>query len=467
MDENDHNKAIDLRKPAKPAGMSKFSGHARKNVRDTGMSTKHGTFDRNTITSTLDRDDGVTSEDDVYADTGSAGEACLHSGYGLLDYVDSVVNHIADCIMIDTLDLEVPGVSNVDETELKRAFGQLDGDRNVIPDTDWAKGALNAPTGKQSLRVRHVKKTKKLLIEGSSAKHEQGQNVVSSGDVTMTTYQMCRAVQRLLKLGLPVHVGYEIVHGRLVKVTRIDVALLLRVPEGVTKAAFINALAIAGIRAGTNTSLYVNESVYFDQGSQMEAPKFYDKTAELKRARKGGLPDVDGVELLVDLNKETIRLEAVFRTKKLVQIAKAHGGAPHPCVFTKEVLAKMVLDLLSKYATQGQVFRRLELGELLMIPLPYRSTVAHWQNRMPLLDMVVSERVLKEHAKYIWDNHKIDIDGPPPDEMNVPMSLSDILKPENFMPVPAAIRSNPALFHEVDMEVRRFELQKLLDAEAI
>ena len=76
-------------------------------------------------------------------------------------------------------------------------------------------------------------------------------------------------------------------------------------------------------------------------------------------------------------------------------------------------------------------------------------------------------RVLKEHAKYIWDNHKIDIDGPPPDEMNVPMSLSDILKPENFMPVPAAIRSNPALFHEVDMDVRRAELQKLLDAEAI
>ena len=51
--------------------------------------------------------------------------------------------------------------------------------------------------------------------------------------------------------------------------------------------------------------------------------------------------------------------------------------------------------------------------------------------------------------------------------MNVPMSLSDILKPENFMPVPAAIRSNPALFHEVDMDVRRAELQKLLDAEAI
>lgn len=230
-------------------------------------------------------------------------------------------------------------------------------------------------------------------------------------------------------------------------------------PEGVTKAALINALAIAGIQAGTNTSLYVNESVYFDQNSQMEASKFYDKTAELKRARKGGLPDVEGVELLVDLNEETIRLEAVFRTKKLVQVAKDHGDAPHPCVFTKEVLAKMVLDLLNKCSTPGQVFRRLELRELLTIPLPYRSPVAHWQNRMPLLDMVVSERVLKEHAKYIWDNHKINISGPQPDEMNVPMSLYDILKPENFMPVPADIRSNPALFHEVDMDKYRADLQ--------
>lgn len=462
MDKNDHNIPRDPKKPAKPEGMTKFADPIRKNVSATSSSTKHGTFDRNTITSTLDRMTG-TSGGDSTNHTDCTDGIGSHTGDGLLDYMDSMRAHIANCLMVDTLDLELPNVPSVDGTELKRAFGRLDEDGTVIPDTDWAKGALNASTGKQTLRVNYVKKTKKLLIEGSGAKLSQGHNVVSSGDVAMTAYQMCRAVQLMLKLGLPVQVGYEIAHGRLVKVTRIDVALLLRVPKGVTKAALINALAIAGIRAGTNTSLYVNESVYFDQNSQNESTKFYDKTAELKRARKGGLPDIEGIELLNDLNEKTVRMEAVFRTKKLVQIAKKHGGAPHPCIFTKEVLAEMVFDLLNKYACHGQVFRQLEHTELLGIPLPYRSTVAHWQNHMHLPDMVVSERVLKEHAKFIWDNYKIDIFGPPPDMMNVSMSLYDIFKPENFMPVPAEIRSNPALFHEIDMDEFRAKLQKQLD----
>ena len=108
------------------------------------------------------------------------------------------------------------------------------------------------------------------------------------------------------------------------------------------------------------------------------------------------------------------RLEAVFRVKKLLQVAKKLGKPLEPATFTKEVLAQMVLDLLNKNVCHGQVFRRLQTEELRAIPLPYRSTVAHWQNGMELLDMVASERVLKEQARYIWQKHQIDIAAPPP-----------------------------------------------------
>ena len=286
--------------------------------------------------------------------------------------------------------------------------------------------------------------------------------MVSSGDVTMLAYEMCRDVHQKLNLKLPVQVGYELVHGRLVKVTRIDVVLLLTVPDGMTKATLINALALAGIRAGINSSLFVNESVYFDQNSQVEGSKIYDKTAELKRARKGGLPDVEGVELLLELNKNTVRLEAVFRVKKLLQVAKKLGKPLEPATFTKEVLAQMVLDLLNKNVCHGQVFRRLQTEELRAIPLPYRSTVAHWQNGMELLDMVASERVLKEQARYIWQNHQIDIAAPPPDTVNEALSLVDVLAPKKFIPVPAVIRDNPNLFHTVDMNRHRKKLAEQL-----
>jgi hypothetical protein len=271
---------------------------------------------------------------------------------------------------------------------------------------------------------------------------------------------MLRAVNKHYGLDLPDHVGNQIAHGQLVEVTRIDVSLLLRLPDGITKSALINALALAGIRAGTNTSLYVNESVYFDQNSQLEAEKIYDKETELNRARKGGLDDIEGGHLLVDLNEKTLRLEAVFRKKRLVQIAAQHGGRPHPRLFTTTLLAEMVLGLLKKHSFGGQVFRRLENQELLAIPLPYRSTVAHWQNHMNLRDMVVSDRVLKEQAAYIKANHGINIFGPQPDEMNMPMSISDLLCPTNFMSVPAEIRANPKLFFEMDMDAVRANLSR-------
>ncbi|BDT66117.1 hypothetical protein os1_02700 [Comamonadaceae bacterium OS-1] len=448
-------------KPNAPLGKDGLNTPTRKNVPVTdkgSKGSKHHDFDRNTISSTLDSDDMLHSEDSA----NTTGIGLVHGGDGLLDYVDAMTNHIADCLMVDTLDLTLSNVPSINRADLKRAYGQIDDNNELVGDSDWAKGSLQSPHGKQSLRVRYVQKTKQLTVEGSPAMHYQGQNVVSSGDVTMLSYMMFRAVNKQLRVDLPIQVGYEIANGRLAEVTRIDVVLLLRVPDGVMKSALINALAIAGIQAGNNISLYVNESVYFDQNSQTESQKLYDKAAQLGHARKGGLPDVEGVELLNDLNEKTIRLEAVFRTRKLVQVAKQHGSRPHPCVFTPKVLAKMVKDLLYKYSSHDQIFRRLDYKQLRAIALPYRSTVAHWQNDMCLEDMVISDRVLKEHAAYIWNNHRINIKGPSPDSMHVPMSLYDILSPKNFIPVPPDIRNSPVLFHEEDMDSNRSSIQRRL-----
>lgn len=373
------------------------------------------------------------------------------------EYSHSQLDHLAGCVTVDTLGLELP---DVESTTLGNSFARLDDESRAIPGSMWTKRDLRSLTGKQSLRIRQVEATKRLSIEGSNAMLHQGHNVVSSGDVTMAAFSMVRAANREHKLGLPVWVGHKLAHGGLVEVTRLDVALLLKVPDGVSKSALINALALAGIQAGINTSLYVGETVYYDQHSQVEAQKIYDKEVEVNRARKGGLPDVEGKEQLVTLIRETVRLEAVFRKKRLLNIAAKCGGLPHPCLFSKKLLAQMVLELLGKYVRDGQVWRRLGTKELLAIPLPYRSTVAHWQNHMNLIDMAKSERVLQEQKAYLWRNHKINLNAPPPGDVIVPMQLSEILSPENFLPVPAEIRRNPNLFFEEDMEAMRTDLRR-------
>lgn len=66
--------------------------------------------------------------------------------------------------------------------------------------------------------------------------------------------------------------------GRYGEVTRLDVAILVRVPDGVTKSALINAVALANVVAGANMSLFVNESTYGDPSSQLRAWKLYDRS---------------------------------------------------------------------------------------------------------------------------------------------------------------------------------------------
>lgn len=371
---------------------------------------------------------------------------------------ESELAHIASCICLDTVGLEFSDV-NAETAKLAKSFNETDDDGNAVDGTGWNKASLQSPEGKRSLAVNYVGKTLKLRIEGSNAMHRQGHNVVASGDLTMTAFSMIRAVKQSQSLPWDVSVGHQLAHGHDVVVTRIDVVILVKVPEGVSKSALINALAIAGIGAGVNTSLYVNESVYFDQSSQLEGQKIYDKEAELNRARKGGLPDKPGMEHLHALTQKTVRLEAVFRAKKLVEIARKHGGRPHPCLFTKELLAEMVRGLMKKFMKHGDVFRRLNRDELMVIPLPFRSTVVHWQNGENLLDIVKSSRILKQQKAYLKKNHDINLNAPAPDQFRGSMSLFDILAPEHFIPVPAEIRNNPALFYELPMDEVRAKLR--------
>jgi hypothetical protein len=389
--------------------------------------------------------DEFDDEDQLESGVGGAGPG-KPLDYSALE--QDQLEHVANCLGIDTVGLE-----------LAKSFSEKDDDGEDIDGTGWSKSALKTEAGKRSLAVSYVAKTRKLKIEGSNAMRCQGQNVVASGDLPMVAYSMLKAVKHTQDLPWPDFMGHRFAHGVDVEVTRIDVFLLLKVPDGVSKGAFINALAMAGIGAGINTSLYVSESVYFDQSSQLEGQKIYDKEAELNRARKGGLPDTPGIEHVEDIARRYVRVEAVFRTKKLVAIAKKHGGRPHPCLFTKEVLAEMVLTLLKKYATHGNIFRRLNREFLLTIPLPYRSTVAHWQNGEHLPDMVKSERVMKHHKAYLLHHHQISLDGESPDVVRETMSLADVLAPENFMPVPEIVRNNPALFYELNMDEERRKLK--------
>ncbi len=369
------------------------------------------------------------------------------------------IKHVAECLGIDTVGLEFRDMPP-NLAKLAKSFSQRNDDGEAVSGTGWSKSALQAPTGKRSFVVNYVSTTKKLSIEGSNAMHHQGHNVVASGDMTMVAYSMVHATHDSQQFKWSASMGYQIAHGCEVEVTRIDVFLLLRVPDGVSKAEFINALAFAGLHAGVDTSLYTNESVYFNQSSQSEALKIYDTEAELRRARKGGLPTLPGIEELLDINKRTVRLECVFRAKRLVQIAKAHGGRAHPCLFTKELLAEMVLTLLQKLAMNGNIFRRLEIAELQAIPLPYRSTFAHWQNGEVLSDMVKSERVLKEHKTFLKTHFNFNLNKPYTGTVREPMSLAEILEPSNFIPVPNVIRNNPELFYQIDMEEERRDIKK-------
>lgn len=368
--------------------------------------------------------------------------------------------HIEACIMVDTLDLRV---GNVPHAKLPKKFSEVsdypkEQSSNVpraVEDTGWSKGVLVGASGKQSLRPRGVKRSGDLFVEGSNAFHYQGHNIVSSNDVTMSAYSMLHATNKKYPLNLGRWRPWEFILGEGIEVTRVDTPIMLKVPEGLQKGAIINALALAGILDGINTSLYVHETVYWDQQAQGVALKAYDKCAEMHKRRKKALPDSPNAAALHELAETTIRFEAVYRKKYFKSHSSFKDRLVCPAVFNPRILAEMFAELIEKYNLKGSLRRRLGRDDLWAIRRPFRDTVAHWQHGMGRADLLQmldgSERTLKTHRRVIEDEYSIDIFAEPPSEITVPVELGEILRIENFVPVPEAIRTDPALFYQRDM----------------
>jgi hypothetical protein len=365
------------------------------------------------------------------------------------------IDLIAACIMVDTIGLRI---GDVDPSRLPKKFLQVDGDDSQ----KWAKGSLATELGKATYQVRGIKSRCEMNITGSPAFHRQGHNIVSSGDVAMLTFAMLQDVNRDLGLGISRERALNFAEGQGAEVTRIDTPVMVKVPDGLPIRAAINGLALAGVLAGNNTGLYVNESVYFDQHSQLASLKAYDKETEFRGKRKVQLPDTSNARQLLALAAHTIRLEPVYRRKYLQR--EFGGDKPLlPSMLTAETLAGMLIELLQTYDLRRDIRRPLNEEQLVSIPRQFRSTVLFWQHGHDLLRMLDGDKnQLSRHRSYLRNNHSIDIYGPPPVEIEGRVELGEILSPENFVPVPREIRADPALFFEYDMEAERARIRRRL-----
>lgn len=361
------------------------------------------------------------------------------------------LNHLAGCLMIDTMGLRV---ENVPHIALPKAFGRISDDPDIANNSGWAKGNLKSESGKHmSLRVRTLKATRQLLVEGSNSMQYLDHNIVSSGDAVMTAFSMLDAVRRQHALNLDcVFRPRAFMQGRDIEVTRLDIPAMLKMPDGLRNGAVINALAFAGLRAGAVTTIFPNGSVYFDQHSQLESLKAYDKTDEMKQSRRDlTLPKTDNAAGLMELARTTLRFEGVYRLK---QLKRLFGDLPvTPSMLSPEVMARMFLGLLNKYNLHGSLRRTLSREDLWKIRPPYRTTVALWQSGIDVRSIFNGiEGLLRSHHRVIKkDYNGIDILAPSPATIDQRVELGEILRVENFVPVPAAIRADPALFYHRDM----------------
>jgi hypothetical protein len=113
----------------------------------------------------------------------------------------------------------------------------------------------------------------------------------------------------------------------------------------------------------------------------------------------------------------------------------------------------MFLNLLGNYDLKGSLRRFLKDEELWLIRPPYRSTVALWQRGADLQRLFKGdEKLLIGHRRVLKKQYSIDIFLPPPGTIEMPIELGEILRIENFVPIPAAIKSDPALFYDRDMQ---------------
>jgi len=362
-----------------------------------------------------------------------------------------ILQHMTDCIMIDTMGLRVDNVSGV---KLPRKFAQVSDDPEVVDNSSWAKGNLKSESGKcMPLRVRSQKSGTKLLVEGSNSMQYLDHNIVSSNNAVMTAFSMLDAVQRQYPLEFEyLRRPMDFRRGEGIDVTRIDTPAMLQVPSGLSAGAIVNAFAYAGIRAGRITTIYPNESAYLDQHSQLASIKAYVKALQLKqKLREEWLPKTENAASLLNLASDTVRFEAVFRLKQLSRLFD--GQAVTPAMLSPKTLAALFLDLLDGYNLKGSLRGFLRDEELQHIRSPYRSTVALWQRGTDLRKLFGSdEKLLTSHRRVLKREFSIDIFLPPPGAIDVPIELGEILRVENFVPVPAAIKSDPALVYNRDMQ---------------
>lgn len=367
-------------------------------------------------------------------------------------------DHIEECLMVDTLGL---CLHDADTSRLKKQFKQVDGDER----SEWSKGAITTAAGKQALKVRGIKSKRQLRVETSSQFLRRGHNIVSSSNVTMLSFAGMQSANSELDLGLPLKLGAEFAHGRRIEVTRVDTPVLLAKPPGLSTAAVLNALALAGLMAGNNISVYANETVYFDQHSQQASLKLYDKAAEMAAKRKLQIPVTPNTATLLQLAQDTIRLEAVYR-QKLLKVLFADYERVTPALLSESNLAWMLLDLLGKYDLKRDIRRPLNQEQLMAIPRRFRPWVAYWQRGQDALKLM--DNNLTEYSRthgYLKLNHGIDIYAPPPVEIEDRVELGDILHPSNFVPVPPALKKDTALFFELDMDAVRKDLDRRVASE--
>lgn len=359
-------------------------------------------------------------------------------------------DHLVKCLMIDTMGLRVENVPNL---KLPKAFARVSDDPEVADNYGWAKGNLKSESGRHmSMRVRTIKTSSQLLVEGSNSMQYLDHNIVSSGDAVMTAFSMLDAVRRQHAMRLnDVFRPKEFMQGRDVETTRLDLAAMLAIDAGLRNGAVLNALAFACLRSGHVTTIYPDESLYLDQHSQLESLKVYDKAIEIQQSRRTlSLPRTQNAADLLALAGRTLRFEAVFRLKQLQRLFR--NVPVTPSMLSPEVLADMFLKLLGKYNLNGGLRRLLAPADLWKIRQPYRLTVALWQSGTDVRSIFNgNDGLLLSHRRVIKRDYGINILAPSPATIDEHIELGEILRVENFVAVPPAIRADPSLYYQRDM----------------
>ncbi len=353
------------------------------------------------------------------------------------------VRHLEECIMLDTVGFAIAGI----DARLPRNIA-------VNGDPSWSTGHMSSPFGKRSFKVKHVKKYNRLCVEGSAAKYFQGHNIVASNDLVMTVVSMLKAVKDTHKIDIPLWDAYQLARGRNIAITRVDTPAMLRVPAGLSRPALVNGLALAGLRCGLNVTLFQNETFYYDQHSQVAAMKGYLKDVEMRHGRKPAVPaETANTPALLELASSTVRIEPVYHKKYFEAQEQFADRPPTPGDLSPTVLATMFASMLEKYNLRGSLRKFLSGDELWVIPRHIRNTVIAWQHGHDMLRHFDNDpRALGYHRNLLKKNYSIDINEMPPGEIEVPVQVGDILRPENFIPVPDSIRRDPALFHVFDVQ---------------